>query len=87
MAGTNVEKIAQLEYNRIKSEIVLFEADVKHATDQLARLAVSETMDPSKKLKLESYYQDLLNDAVNVLNKLRMELSDLKNRFEYCIEL
>jgi hypothetical protein len=85
MAGRNVEKMAQMEYDRLIKAKEHFQLDI-----QMADSAIDEIMDKPyypKQDKDIDYYIDLRNDAEHYLNRTEEDIADLLNRFSYCIDV
>lgn len=85
MAGTHTEMLAQFEYDELIIEKEALEADVKHATAQIAALEKSKVK-THEKMRMLDFYQDLQCDAEYQLAKAEMKIRQLLDKFEYCIE-
>ena len=85
MAGRNVEKMAQMEYDKLIKAREHFQLDI-----QMADSAIDEIMDKPYYPKQDrdiDYYIDLRNDAEHHLNKTNDDIAELLKMFSYCIDL
>lgn len=85
MAGRNVEKMAQMEYDKLMRAKEHFQLDI-----QMADSAIDEIMDKPYYPKQDrdiDYYINLRNDAEHYLNRTNDDIAELLKMFSYCIDV
>ena len=85
MAGRNVEKMAQMKYDDLIKERASFEADVVRADEEIDKVA-DKPYYPTQDRDIDNLIS-LRDDAQHNIDIIDKKISDLLDRFSYCIDI